>query len=62
MTDIVLSVTLVLLIVFVIVFLAFKSDSATVICRDLSSLVDNDCVIKIKICKKRRGSNGKGND
>lgn len=62
MTDIIVSVTLVLIIAFVIVFLVFKSDNATVICKDFSSLVNSDCVIKIKICKTRRGINGKRND
>lgn len=62
MTDIIVSVVLILIIASVIVFLVFKSDNATVICKDLSALASNDCVIKIKICKRRRGLNGKRNN
>ena len=62
MTDIILSVALVLIVAFVIVFLAFKSDNATVVCKDFSTLINNDCVVKIKICKRRKGKNGTGNN
>ncbi|MBQ8540235.1 MAG: hypothetical protein IJ435_02045 [Clostridia bacterium] len=63
MSDIILSLSLVLAVIFVIVFLVFKSDNVTLICKDLSSLIDDeDCVIKIKICKRRKGNYGKRND
>ena len=62
MTNIILSLALVFAVIFVIVFLVFKSDNATLVCKDLSELITDDCVIKIKICKRRKGNYGKRND
>lgn len=57
-----LSVFLVLTVVFLIVFLVFKTDTVTFFCDDISELFDGDVVIKIKISKKRRSRYGKRNN
>lgn len=55
MAEVFLSVIIVLSVIFLIVFLVFKSDNAIVICNEFSQLIGNDYVIQIKIRKKRRG-------
>lgn len=62
MTNIVISFVIILSVILTIVFLVFKSDNAVVICKDLESLLENDCVIKIKIRKKRRGTDAERNN
>lgn len=53
MAEIITSLFIVLSVVFLIVFLVFKSDSVTVIKKDYT-----DCIVKIKIYRKRRFFNG----